>query len=105
LFVALDPGSVFSTFGTVPKWIIVILPFAGSTASTILVQSKVFIRFHFREKGRLDIHTLIAEGRGKFAAGCGAWANIELRRLMPSENFRLGWEIRVADSPTLNFKT
>lgn len=82
LLAALDQGSMLSAFGIFPKWLLVILPFAGSTASTILVQSKVLARFQLREKGRVDIQTLISEGKGKFAAAQSDQDYIELHKFL-----------------------
>jgi hypothetical protein len=48
--------------------IVVVLPFAGSVASTVLIQARVYDRWRLRENGRIGFQSLVTDGRRRFAA-------------------------------------
>jgi hypothetical protein len=56
------------------------LPFVGSIASTVVFRSKVMVRLRLREKGRVDVQTIVSEGRGMFAAAKSDQDYIELHK-------------------------
>jgi hypothetical protein len=49
------------------KIILIVLPFIGSLASTVLIQSHVSERWRLREEGRIAYQSLITDGRRRFA--------------------------------------
>ncbi len=52
--------------------VLIILPFVGSFASTILVQAKVQNLWKLREDGKRAIEDLVEEGRRRFSAAVSA---------------------------------
>lgn len=66
-------------------WIIVILPFVGSVASTILVQARVYDRWRLRERGRIGFQTLVTDGRRRFAAATSPAEYTQLHKDLSDE--------------------
>ena len=46
----------------------IIVPTVGSLASTVLIQSRLNVRWKLREEGRIAFQSLVSEGRRRFAA-------------------------------------
>lgn len=68
LIAALDQGGLAESLGDANHWLLVLLPFLGSMTATVLVQSKVFLRYQLRERGRVEVQWLVLHGKGQFAA-------------------------------------
>ena len=67
ILAALSDKQTFETYG----WLhltLILLPAVGAGASTIAVQARLQNRYQLREKGRVEIQSLLNEGRAKFAA-------------------------------------
>ena len=68
LLAALMHGSLVNQESAVLQWLLILLPFFGSIAATIVVQSKVVARWQLREKGRRDIELLLHSAKQRYAS-------------------------------------
>ncbi len=62
------------------KVFLVVLPVITTTASTVLVQSRVQIRWRLREAGRIASVSIVTEGRRRFAAATSDSECTEIHR-------------------------
>ena len=70
-------------------WVVVIVPFVGSVASTVMVQSRVYDRWRLREAGRIGFQTLVTEGRRRFAAATTPAEFSELHKDLSDETAKI----------------
>jgi hypothetical protein len=70
-------------------WIVVVLPFVGAVASTILVQSRVYELWRLREAGRIGFQSLVTEGRRQFAAATSPQEYSSLHKELSDEVARI----------------
>lgn len=68
LLAALMQGSLLNGESTTLKWTLVILLFVGSVAVTVVAQSRVFLRWKLRERGRREFESLLTGARASYAA-------------------------------------
>lgn len=72
LLAALMQSSLLNGKSNVLAWTLVILPFVGSVAVTVAAQSRVFLRWKLRERGRREFESLLTGARASYAAATDA---------------------------------
>jgi len=70
-------------------WVVIILPFLGSIASTVVVQSRVYERWRLREEGRVAFQGLVTEGRRRFAGAASPAEYSDIHKCLGEEVARI----------------